>query len=139
MTIENRVSRLLAGTLAAVAFAGVAAFAQAQDASPLERLVEADANGDGDVAWSEVVAMREQMFSRLDRNEDGFIDGDDRGPFGFRDRFKQAVADVTERFDADGDERVSKSEMVDGPAPLFETGDTNGDGVLSADEIASLS
>ena len=115
-----------------------AQFSYAQEASPLERLIEADANEDGDVSWEEVVGMRETMFSRLDRNEDEFVDGEDRGPFGFRDRFRQAVEEVTARFDANGDDRVSKSELVDAPAPLFEEGDTNDDDVLSADEIAAL-
>ncbi|MEL6520004.1 MAG: signal transduction protein [Pseudomonadota bacterium] len=139
MALSNPTRRPIAVLMVAGMFCAVPLSAHAQDGSPLERIQEADANKDGDISWEEVTAMREDMFSRLDRNEDGFVDGDDRGPFGFRNRFKEAVATVTERFDADGDERVSRIELVDAPAPIFETGDVNGDGVLSADEIAELS
>lgn len=139
MALSKPTFRPMAVLLIAGVFCTAPLSAHAQDASPLERMQEADTNKDGDVSWEEVVAMRENMFSRLDRNDDGFVDGNDRGPFGFRDRFKQAVATVTEQFDVDGDERVSKSELVEAPAPLFEQGDANEDGILSADEIATLS
>lgn len=104
-----------------------------------EKMLErADANGDGDIEWSEVVAMRKSMFKRLDRNKDGFIDTDDRPPLNFGKTFDDALPNLKAQFDADGDGRVAEAEMINAPAPLFEAGDADGDGVLSADERAAL-
>jgi hypothetical protein len=131
------------------AFGGVAALlsvvcmlnpplAAAQARDPVALLSEADANGDGAVSWAEVVAMRTQTFTRLDRNKDGFISSADRprGPMG--GRFDEAFASVKSQFDANGDNRVSRAEMVDAPSPVFDRGDTNGDRILSAQELAAL-
>lgn len=131
------------------AFGGVAALlsvacmlnppvAAAQARDPVQLIGEADANGDGAVSWAEVIAMRTQTFARLDRNEDRSISAADRprGPFGAR--FDQAFASVKSQFDANGDNRVSRPEMVDAPSPVFDRGDTNGDRTLNAEELAAL-
>ncbi|WP_395446006.1 EF-hand domain-containing protein [Caulobacter sp. UC70_42] len=39
--------------------------------------------------------------------------------------------------DRNGDGRVTRSEFVDGPAPLFDRADRDHDGRLSRDEIAA--
>lgn len=112
--------------------------AAAQTRDPVQLISEADANGDGAVSWVEVVSMRTQTFARLDRNKDGYISTSDRprGPIG--QRFDQAFANVKGQFDANGDNRVSKAEMVDAPSPVFDRGDTNGDRILSTQELAAL-
>lgn len=131
------------------AFGGVAALlsvacmlnpslAAAQARDPIQMISEADANGDGAVSWSEVVSMRTQTFARLDRNKDGYIAASDRPRGAFGARFDQAFGNVKNQFDANGDQRVSRAEMVDAPGPAFELGDTNGDKILSADEMAAL-
>jgi len=112
------------------------AAAQARD--PLQLISEADANGDGAVSWPEVIAMRTQTFARLDRNKDGVISATDRPRGAFGARFDQAFASVKSQFDANGDNKVSRSEMVDAPSPIFDRGDANGDRVLSAEEFAAL-
>jgi Ca2+-binding EF-hand superfamily protein len=131
------------------AFGGVAALlsavcmlnpsvAAAQARDPVQLISEADANGDGAVSWAEVIAMRTQTFARLDRNRDGFISVADRPRGAFGARFDQAFANVKSQFDTNGDNRVSRAEMVDAPSPVFDRGDTNGDRVLSAEEFAAL-
>lgn len=112
--------------------------ANAQDRDPLEMLAEADANNDGAIAWTEVVALRTQNFNRLDRNSDGVISTSDRprGPFGAR--FDEAFAQVQRQFDANSDRRVTRAEMIGAPAPVFTEGDTNNDGVLSAQELSAI-
>ncbi|MEM1148004.1 MAG: EF-hand domain-containing protein [Pseudomonadota bacterium] len=128
-----RMSATLGG-LALIASLGAAS------AQSLDRLSRADANGDGAIEWQEVLAMRETMFGRLDRNGDGFADMDDRPGFGpATSRFDAALQNLMTAADADGDGRISKAEMVNAPAPLFTSGDTDENGILSADEIASLS
>ena len=122
----------LAGTIAAIASASTAS---AQNA---DRLAEADANGDGDIEWQEMLDMRTAAFERLDRNGDGFADSDDSPRFGpAKNWFNDALAQL-QNADADGDGRISASEMLEAPAPLFENGDTNGDKVLSSDELSAL-
>lgn len=112
--------------------------AAAQSRDPLEMLAEADANNDGAIAWTEVVALRTQNFNRLDRNGDGVISTRDRprGPFGAR--FDEAFAQVQRQFDANFDGRVSRAEMVGAPAPIFTQGDVDGNRVLSAEELSAL-
>jgi Ca2+-binding EF-hand superfamily protein len=131
------------------AFGGVAALlsvacmlnppvAAAQARDPVQLISEADANGDGAVSWAEVVSMRTQTFARLDRNKDGYISSSDRPRGAFGQRFDQAFGKVKGQFDANGDNRVSRAEMVDAPSPVFDRGDTNGDRILSAEELAAL-
>lgn len=107
-------------------------------AQSMDRLADADANGDGNIEWQEMLDTRAGIFERLDRNGDGFADNADAPRFGpGRSRFQQALANL-QGADANNDGRISKTEMLDAPAPLFEDGDTNGDKVLSAEEITAL-
>lgn len=127
---------VLVAAWSATALAG-AAFAGDGRAAGGGDLTRADANGDGVVEWAEVQEMRATMFARLDRDENGVVNAEDRprGPIGRR--FDTAFADVKSRFDADADGGVSRTEFVDAPAPAFEAADADGDRVLSAEEIAA--
>lgn len=108
--------------------------AAAQSADDVEALLkQADANRDGQVTWSEVVELRAKSFSRLDRNGDGYADRSDR-PRMFGSRFDQAMTKVA-RFDANGDGRISKAEMIEAEAPAFTKADANGDKIVTTDEI----
>jgi hypothetical protein len=109
----------------------------AASAQSADRIAEADANGDGNISWQEMMDMRAATFTRLDRNKDGFVDANDspRGPL--KARFDEALAQL-KTSDANRDGRISKNEMLNAPAPMFENGDTNGDKVLSAAELSAL-
>ena len=121
------------GGLSLLATTGVAF---AQDGG---RLAAADSNGDGAVEWQEVVDMRATGFERMDRNSDGMGNLDDRPKFGpGKSRFTEAFEGLVTNADADGDGSITKTEMLEAPAPRFTSADVNDDGVLSADEIASL-
>jgi len=107
-------------------------------AQSAERLAQVDSNGDGAIAWQEMLDMRAATFERLDRNGDGFADASDSPRMGpMKSRFNEALATLQDA-DADGDGRISQAEMLEAPAPLFESGDTDGDKVLSAEELAAL-
>lgn len=133
---SNRVLALLLTGAAAMAVAPTPAIAQ--QPSPEEMMARADANGDGDISMEEAMALRSESFAKLDRNGDGVISGQDRprGPFGAR--FDDAFQRVQTNFDGDRDGEVTKDEMMGAPAPAFEMGDTDGNGILTAEEMAAL-
>ncbi len=121
-----------AGTLMILTAAGTAS------AQSMEDLSKVDANGDGSIEWQEMINMREASFARLDRNSDGYADSNDSPNFGpGKSRFSEALAKL-EGADANGDGRIAKAELIEAPAPMFEQGDTDGDKVLSADELTAL-
>lgn len=127
---------VLALTVCGLAAAPASAQSPGSDAE--KRLAQADANGDGNITLEEVAASRTAMFIRLDRNEDGIVDAADR-PRGFGGRrFDDALTRVLAQFDANGDDRLTLTEMVDAPMPMFTAGDTDNDGVLTAEERAAL-
>lgn len=99
-------------------------------------LARADSNGDGSVTWAEFASMRADMFAKLDRNDDGFVDTKDR-PRLMANRFDQAYRGLAQA-DANGDGRVSRTELQNGRAPAFDAADTDDDRVLSAKEIAAI-
>lgn len=136
MTITTLLRR--AAFVLAVSAPILAMPATAQAQNPQEMLEQADANRDGSVAWEEVVALRVSSFARLDRNGDGFIDSADRPPSRFGRRFDEAFTGLAAQYDANADQRISQSELIDAPAPLFEKGDTDGDNVLSQQEMQAL-
>lgn len=125
----------LATVAGMIALAG-ASNAQAQSAS--DHLSRADANGDGSIEWQEVLDMRSTMFGRMDRNSDGVIDSKDRPNFGpGKSRFQAAFNDLSATADTNNDGQISKTEMMEAPAPMFESADTNEDGTLSPDELSA--
>ena len=124
-------------SLAACALAiMLAAAAQAEILSTrmLKRLAEADADKDGAVTRTEFADYRRAQFSKMDRDGDGYVTQRDI------DRIKMFMprelepAKFISQFDADKDKRMSREELANGPAPLFDFADTDKDGVVSAAE-----
>ena len=115
-----------------------ASHALAQEMDPEELIARADTNDDGDISWEEVTALRSDSFDRLDRNDDGVVSSDDSPARPFAARFDEALERLQVDFDADRDGQITKDEMMDAPAPAFENGDANGDGILTAEEMATL-
>ncbi len=131
--------RLTVGLLTISATTIMAApVAFSQIANPEEMIARADANEDGDISWDEVVAFRSGSFDQLDRNGDGVISADDSPARPFAGRFNEAFERVQANYDGDRDGQVTRDEMLNGPAPVFERGDVDGDGVLTADEMAAI-
>lgn len=112
--------------------------ASAQSADPEELISRADTNGDGNISWSEVTALRLDGFNRADRNNDGVVNSDDSPPRFLAARFNEAFEQLQANFDGDRDGEITQEEMLNAPAPMFEKGDVDEDGVLRADEIAAL-
>lgn len=112
--------------------------ANAQSGGADEMLNRADLNRDGAISRSEIVQLREQVFKRMDRNSDGYVDPKDRPSRMGASRFDDAFQSLQIRFDNDGDQQISRSELIEAPSPAFDVADLDGDGVLSAAEMTAL-
>ncbi len=111
-----------------------AAASPANDRSLLERMGQADSNRDGSVSRPELLAFRSANFVRFDRNRDGSLSNDDVPSF-LRGRGSPVDFDaLLVQFDANRDNRVSRSEFVEGPTLLFNRADANRDGLLTESE-----
>lgn len=124
--------------------AGVALFLAATSAhaqlrpDPAQILEAADANKDGRITQDEYGAARAKLFSKLDRNGDGFIDKQDK-PRRLRPQKEgeDRLAEFMGEYDTDGDGRISQVEFNNHPMQGFERADTDKNGELSAAEIAA--
>jgi Ca2+-binding EF-hand superfamily protein len=107
---------------------------QATDRSLLERMGQADTNRDGNVTRPELLTYRSANFTRFDRNRDGSLSTDDVPAF-LRGRASPVDFNaLLVQFDVNRDNRVSRSEFVDGPTALFDRADANRDGTLTQSE-----
>jgi hypothetical protein len=122
----------------------VGAVARAASASrkpdPGQILQNADENGDGVVTRAEFADARNKMFSRLDRNGDGFLSKEDapHGLLAQRGGAGNGMAEMMTLFDKDGDGRISRDEFVNGPALSFDRADSNHDGTIDAGELKAF-
>ena len=111
-----------------------------------------DADGDGVVTTDEVQTWRASYFDFADADQDGYLSagevaamraaaedrmgartGDEAAP---RPRRGAGMdRDPIERYDADGDGRLSRAEFVEAPFEALERFDANNDGALTLDEL----
>ncbi|WP_454856399.1 EF-hand domain-containing protein [Rhizobium binxianense] len=116
------------------------AFGQETKATPL--LERIDSNGDGSISKEEIVAARQRIFARLDRNGDGNVDQDEiesarDAIMDHADMMQAHLGTAWHRMDKDGSGGVSREEFQ-ARTILFDLADRNGDGELSAAEIAVI-
>jgi hypothetical protein len=104
-----------------------------------------DANGDGTISEDEAAAMADRMYTRLDQNNDGFLDksefamphrhGGIRAWFGFGADELAAVQKVREdkfvALDADKDGKLTKAEFFAEAKGRLAAADTDKDGKVS--------
>src|SRR5205814_10504856 len=130
--------------IAALVFASSAALAQAADGpeghghrgAMLERLRQADTNGDGMLNRDEAKAlpMISKHFDEIDANHDGQITAEELRAF-HRQHAEQHRAEHWKKLDTDGDGRISKAEAQANAPRLFEHFDeidANRDGFVPA-------
>jgi Ca2+-binding EF-hand superfamily protein len=68
-----------------------------------ERLMEADADGNGAVSRAEMAQWRRSQWTRMDRNNDGFFSREDLPRFARSKWENGRPADLRQRFDANRD------------------------------------
>jgi Ca2+-binding EF-hand superfamily protein len=96
-----------------------------------------DVNGDGKVTRAEFHAVRALCFVRYDQNGDGILThAEIRRRLSGRkpEEFGAAIA----RLDRDGDGETTREEGEGESRRLFESSDTNGDGVIAGMELSAL-
>lgn len=119
----------------ALSFAAGSALAQSQD--PIQQVQanfdRIDANGDGVISRAEYRNVQAARWTQIDRNGDGYLGEDDFPRFAAR-RARTQLAEIA-YLDTNGDGRISRRELLDGPAPVFTRADRNSDGVLTRSEV----
>ncbi|HEY0628119.1 MAG TPA: EF-hand domain-containing protein [Sphingomicrobium sp.] len=131
---------VMLATSGCMAALGTAVNAQGTGRDPTELLARSDTNRDGRITRAEYADSRARMFERLDRNRDGTINQADAGGrrlarrSGGGERLKQ----LAEFMDTNNDGRVTRAEFVDGPSPMFDRADANGDNIVSGSELEAF-
>lgn len=119
----------------ALSFAAVPVLAQPHD--PIQHLLanftRVDANGDGVISRFEFLNVVAARWAQIDHNGDGYLTEEDFPPWA-APRARMRLAEIA-YLDEDGDDRISKSEFLNGPASVFTEADQNADGVLTRAEI----
>jgi len=102
-----------------------------------------DTNGDGKISADEHVAGAKAMFDGMDANHDGKVTYDEMNAqhaqmAGHKGNAKEmSVADKLKMIDTNGDGVISAEEHAAGSQQMFDKMDTDRDGVLSKAEMSS--
>ncbi len=125
-------SVLLASAALFAAAAASPAFAQGGPGQRGQRMIDTifakiDVNKDGKITKEEIVAYRTGLFKAADKNNDGYLEGEEIRVFLANRRFAMR--------DADGDGKLSAEEIGRRRAEWFKEADKNNDGFLTQDEL----
>jgi EF hand len=103
------------------------------DSALISRMAGADANRDGNITKSELLAFRATNFARLDRSGDSILTKSDIPAF-LRGRSAIDFDALIIQFDANQNGQISRDEFVNGPTAVFDRADTNRDNILTEAE-----
>jgi Ca2+-binding EF-hand superfamily protein len=107
---------------------------------PALDLAAIDADKDGKISKDEMTAYHEARVAGVDANKDGKLSADELAAMHLQemtDAVKTMAGRMIERLDTDGDGLLSAAEMASRPMPadMFDRVDTNGDGFIDQSEI----
>ena len=106
-----------------------------------ERFQKLDKDGNGSISIEEMTAMRKDFFDKLDKDGNGLISKEEAEAFrGMHRPMKKEKRDarMLKYLDADGNGLISMEEYETVSIKRFKNADTNGDGVISGDELSNL-
>ena len=115
-----------------------ASLAQGGGPPPRVMLQALDTDGDGQLSVSEIEAASASLL-KLDRNHDGQITPDEYSPRAQDDKATNELLTRLMALDRNGDGVLTKDEVPERMQAMFDRGDTNHDGKLTADEIKAMS
>jgi Ca2+-binding EF-hand superfamily protein len=113
---------------------------------PMVDFTELDSNADGKVTKDEVAAFRAARVAALDANKDGKIIADElqaQIEARMAERAAAMAARMIEMRDTDGDGLLSAAELAEAPMPpmgdmLFDLADADDDGAVTREEFDTL-
>jgi len=137
----NKIAMAFSGLLLC---AGSACAADGAGARELFRRI--DTNGDRKLEFSEIQAVRAQMFDRMDANHNGLLDAGEvraaveqvKSKRNFQTAQFAGFPAQARRMDHNGDGKISRDEFAAFIPDRLLQADTNGDGALSISELRSL-
>jgi hypothetical protein len=138
--IMKTIATLAALGIASAAFLAVAApEGREGHGNGMDRIKQADTNGDGKISKDEAKALPRiaERFNEIDANGDGFITADEMRAFHAK-RMEAKRAEHWKKLDTNGDGRVSLEEAkANAPrlAEHFKQIDANGDGFITPEEM----
>lgn len=100
-----------------------------------DRFAAADADNSGDVTAQEFAAAFDKRIGGADANADGVYAPEEIAAEIERQRALQMAARLIQRFDSDGDGKLSKAEVDNQRQRMFTMLDRNGDGKIVKDEM----
>lgn len=122
-------------TLAIMGAAPAVAQTAADRAAIIERLSQADADGDGAITRAELIASRAANFARLERNGDGVLSDADIPVFLQATSAGAQFNLLKTQFDANRDGKITRDELVKGPTVFFDLADANHNNVVTDAEL----
>jgi len=96
---------------------------------------ELDANGDGDLAYAELMADIETTFQSYDQDDSGRVTQEEYSVRGVRTAFGGYAQQHSDEIDSDGDGALSKQEMVSVAERMFRRADRNSDQTVDRAEL----
>ena len=104
-----------------------------RDGGPRKMMEAVDANKDGAVTQAEIDQFRQGQITRFDANKDGSLSLDEYQAL-WLDQMREAMVDVFQEHDNDGNGQVTAEEFNKRFASLVEHLDRNRDGQLNTDD-----
>jgi hypothetical protein len=105
------------------------------DRDKAPRFERVDTNGDGSISFEEFAAVMDHGISNADANADGTLTVEEIAKAIEKRRSERAAARIIERFDNDGDGKLTLAEIESRQKKMFALADRNDDGKVEMSEM----
>jgi Ca2+-binding EF-hand superfamily protein len=135
MTLFRKINIALLAAVVTVTGAGIALADDRGGKRGEMRFERLDADSDGSVTFAEFSRPMMERFNEADADGDGTISAAELEEALESRRAERRASHMIERFDIDGDERVSADEIVNRQEKMFALMDRDDSGVITEDEL----